>query len=233
MTPPGAIRAAFVFPLADLSQAAQLHLMNLADPHHLRRVQLIRKAVLFVALIAALALAVITRSFGGDTFAHEEIEAVGLVMIVICVVGRAWCSLYIGGRKKAEIVDRGPYSISRNPLYVFSFIGAFGMGAQTGTLTMAAVFLLIAVGVFYLTVRQEEAWLESAFGEPYRDYRVRTPRFWPNFRRWRDTDTLEVRPVFFLTTLRDGLAFFLAVPLFEALEQAQNVGWVRVMFNLP
>ena len=27
--------------------------------------------------------------------------------IIVAIVGRAWCSLYIGGRKKAEIVDRG------------------------------------------------------------------------------------------------------------------------------
>lgn len=39
--------------------------------------------------------------------------------------------------------------------------------------------------------------------------------------------------MFFLTTLRDGLAFFLAIPIFEALEQAQAVGWVKVLFSMP
>ena len=207
--------------------------MHIADPHHLRRVQLIRKGALFVALVMVIALAALSRSVGGDTSMHETLEAIGLVMIAVCVVGRAWCSLYIGGRKKAEIVDQGPYSISRNPLYVFSFIGAFGMGAQTGSVVIAILFLLISVGVFYMTVRQEEGWLAAAFGEAYLAYCQRTPRFWPDFSKWRDRETLEVRPVFFLTTLRDGLAFFLAVPLFEALEQAQAVGWVRVLFSLP
>ena len=204
-----------------------------ADPHHLRRVQLVRKAVLLVSLLLVISLAALTRSFGGDGVLHEGLEAAGLAMIALCVVGRAWCSLYIGGRKKAEIVDQGPYSISRNPLYVFSFIGALGMGAQTGSVTIATLFLLISVGVFYMTVRQEEGWLAAAFGEPYAAYCARTPRFWPDFSKWRDQETLEVRPVFFLTTLRDGLAFFLAVPLFEALEQAQTIGWVRVAFSLP
>ena len=207
--------------------------MHTADPHHLRRVQLVRKAALLISLLLVVGLAALTRSFGGDTTVHEGLEAVGLGMIAICVVGRAWCSLYIGGRKKAEIVDQGPYSISRNPLYVFSFIGAFGMGAQTGSVVIAILFLLISVGVFYLTVRQEEGWLGATFGDAYRAYCARTPRFWPDFSKWRDRETLEIRPVFFLTTLRDGLAFFLAVPLFEALEQAQAVGWVRVLFSLP
>ena len=205
----------------------------MADPHHLRRVQLIRKGALLFALLAACALAGISKTLVSAPWLHEGTEAVGLAMIVICVVGRAWCSLYIGGRKKAEIVSSGPYSLCRNPLYFFSFIGAFGMGAQTGSVVMALVFLVIAVGVFYVTVRQEEIWLTTTFGDEYRAYCARTPRFWPRFSKWRDTDTIEIRPVFFLTTLRDGLAFFLAIPIFEALEQAQAVGWVRVLFSMP
>src|SRR6476620_4215864 len=133
-------------------------------PDELRRVQLIRKATLLGCIVAVCILAALSHTFGGETSVHEALEAAGLAMIGVCVIGRAWCSLYIGGRKKAQIVDRGPYSISRNPLYVFSFVGAFGMGAQTGSVTIAVLFLLIAVGVFYLTVRQEEGWLSATFG---------------------------------------------------------------------
>lgn len=203
------------------------------DGHDLRRVQLVRKAVLAACIVAVVGLAAVSHTISGDSGLHERIESFGLAMIGICIVGRAWCSLYIGGRKKAEIVVRGPYSISRNPLYVFSFIGAFGMGAQTGSITMALLFTLIAFAVFYVTVRREEEWLASVFGAAYATYVARTPRFWPDFGKWQDEETLEIRPVFFLTTLRDGLAFLLAVPLFEALEQAQSVGWVNAMFTLP
>lgn len=199
----------------------------------LRRVQLIRKAVLLGGIIAVVGLAAVTRSLGGETLAHEGLEAFGLGLIAVCIVGRAWCSLYIGGRKKAEIVDRGPYSVSRNPLYVFSFMGAFGMGAQTGSVTLAGLFLLVAVAVFHATVKREEAWLRGAFGPVYDAYVARTPRFWPDFSKWRDGDTLEVRPTFFLTTLRDGLVMLLALPLFESLEHIQDSGWLTTLFQLP
>ncbi len=199
----------------------------------LRRVQLVRKAVLLVAILIVVALAAITQSIGGETEWHEGLETLGMASMVICIVGRAWCSLYIGGRKKAEIVDRGPYSISRNPLYVFSFLGAFGMGAQTGSATIAGLFVLIAVLVFAATVRREEAWLADAFGPTYAAYVARTPRFWPDFSKWRDQEIIEVRPRFFLTTLRDGLVMLLAFPLFEGLEHFQKIGWLRVLFNLP
>lgn len=199
----------------------------------LQRVQLIRKAVLLIAILAVIALAAISQSLGGETELHEGLETFGIAAIVVCIVGRAWCSLYIGGRKKAEIVDRGPYSLSRNPLYVFSFLGAFGMGAQTGSVTIAALFVLIAVLVFAATVKREEAWLSEAFGSTYAAYVARTPRFWPDFTKWRDREVIEVRPRFFLTTLRDGLVMLIAFPLFEGVEHFQHIGWIRVLLNLP
>lgn len=207
--------------------------MSVAQSFDLQRVQKIRKAALLVGLIGVVALAFVTRSIGGESVLHEGLEAFGLGLIAICIVGRAWCSLYIGGRKKAEIVDRGPYSISRNPLYVFSFMGAFGIGAQTGSVTLAALFLVLAVVVFHFTVKREEAWLSDVFGQTYADYCARTPRFGPDFSKWRDEGTLEIRPQFFLTTLRDGLVFLLAVPLFESVEKLQDIGWLAPLLHLP
>jgi protein-S-isoprenylcysteine O-methyltransferase Ste14 len=207
--------------------------MTLTKTPDLRRVQLVRKAVLLAAVLGAIAVVAVNRTMGGDTRFHEGLEMVGMAAMIVCIVGRAWCSLYIGGRKKAEIVDRGPYSISRNPLYVFSFIGAFGMGAQSGSLTVAALFVLIAVVVFAATVRKEEAWLSASFGPVYASYVARTPRFWPAFSMWRDQETIDVRPRFFLTTLRDGLVMLVAFPLFEGLEQLQEIGWLGVLLHLP
>lgn len=163
---------------------------------------------------------------------HEGVEALGLALIILAIVGRAWCSLYIGGRKKAEIVDRGPYSMTRNPLYVFSFIGAFGVGAQTGSLVLGAVFALAAFLVFLRTVGREEAWLSEHFGQTYETYRDRTPRFWPDVSLWRDADELTVRPAFFLRTLRDGLTFLAAIPVMEGIEHLQATGLVGFQIGL-
>lgn len=207
--------------------------MSTAQNIDLQRVQLVRKAVLLVAILAIVALAAISKSLGGETPLHEGLETAGMGAIGLCIIGRAWCSLYIGGRKKAEIVDRGPYSVSRNPLYVFSFIGAFGMGAQTGSLVIAMLFVAAAVLVFAATVNREEAWLAEAFGPSYAAYKERTPRFWPDFSKWRDQEEIQVRPRFFVLTIRDGLVMLLAFPLFEGLEYFQHVGWTRAFLDLP
>jgi len=207
--------------------------MTTASSFDLQRVQRIRKWAVGLSLLAAVGLTLFTSTLWGDGAFHEGVEAFGLGAMVIAIVGRAWCSLYIGGRKKAEIVDTGPYSISRNPLYLFSYIGAFGVGAQTGSVTMGLLFLAIAMIVFYFTVGREEAWLLDAFGEPYAAYMRRTPRFGPDFSKWKDEETLSVRPEFFLATIRDGLVMLLAIPIFEAIEKLQDMGVLKALLHLP
>jgi len=191
----------------------------------IQRVQLWRKYILAAGLAVMLAWTATVRAV---PYLEHPVEHLGLVSILACILGRAWCSLYIGGRKKQEIVDVGPYSISRNPLYVFSFLGAFGVGAQTGSLVVAVVFAAAAYGVFRVVVGREEA-----FGPPYEAYVSSTPRFLPNLSLWRDADVLSIRPVFFLRTVRDGLVFLLAVPVFESLELLQRVGGFTSLFQLP
>lgn len=200
----------------------------------LASIQKLRKVAVGIALLGLIALSVVSQSIGGvDGPWHESVEAIGLAAIVLSIVGRAWCTLYIGGRKKAEVVDRGPYSISRNPLYVFSFIGAFGIGAQSGSLVIAAGFVAAAVLVFHFTVLREEGFLLQEFGERYASYFARTPRFWPRFSLWKDANELSVRPSLFLLTIRDGLVFLLAIPLFELIDAGQAMHWLGVAAHLP
>ena len=203
------------------------------DARSLHTLQLIRKGVLLIAILAVVVLAVFTGSSLWSDAVHAGFRVAGLVLIGIAIVGRGWCSLYIGGRKAAEIVDHGPYSVTRNPLYVFSFIAALGMGLQTGSLVLAGLFLIIAVGVYFATVKREEAWLQARFGEVYSEYRRRTPRFWPRFSAWRDLETLQIRPDRFVMTLKDGSVFLLAVPIFALVAWLQSIGWVNAIITLP
>jgi protein-S-isoprenylcysteine O-methyltransferase Ste14 len=213
--------------------AASPSTVSAPDGDVLRRVQLIRKGVLLAAIIGLLALSVLSDRAYWSEATTNGFRMAGLGLIGLSIIGRAWCSLYIGGRKTAEIVDRGPYSLTRNPLYVFSFIGALGMGLETGSLVLTALFVVVAVGVFYATVKREEAWLAAAFGATYAAYRLRTPRFWPRLSAWRDVETLEIRPDRFLMTLADGSALLLAVPLFAAIGWMQSTGWMNVAVSLP
>lgn len=163
----------------------------------IQAVQKRRKIAALMSGIVIVVFAMFTQSFDGiHAVWHEIVEWTGRAAIAVAIIGRAWCSLYIGGRKKAEIVDRGPYSVTRNPLYFFTFIGAFGVGAQAGSLVIAILFVIAAVIVFAATVEREESWLGNHFGESYRVYCARTPRFLPRMSLWRDDGDLMVRPAF-------------------------------------
>ena len=54
---------------------------------------------------------------------EESLMLLACFMAGIGAFGRIWCSLYIAGYKNNVLVIEGPYSMCRNPLYFFSFIG--------------------------------------------------------------------------------------------------------------
>ncbi|MND65388.1 methyltransferase family protein [Brucella pituitosa] len=163
---------------------------------------------------------------------HEYIEAFGISLIVAAILGRMWCTLYIGGRKSAEIVQTGPYSMTRNPLYVFSSIGAIGIGAQTGSIIIALAFGVLCYLAFATVIRTEEKFLKANFGKPYETYCASVPRFFPNFSLFRDEGELRVKPDRLYRTFTDGLVFFVAYPFFEFIEYLQNIGTLPVLLRL-
>ena len=198
------------------------------------RVQAVRKAVLLGGLVAGVALVAVTESIyptGGR--AHETIEWVGIVLIVTCILGRTWASLYIGGRKINSLVENGPYSVSRNPLYFFSVLGAAGVGAQVGSITLALACAAIAALVFAVVVVQEERVLREHHGAAFAEYSARVPRFLPNLRLWRDSRTLTVHQLRVVRTFADALIFLLSVPAAELIEMLQEGGYLPILLRLP
>ncbi|MEY9165502.1 protein-S-isoprenylcysteine O-methyltransferase Ste14 [Sinorhizobium fredii] len=95
---------------------------------------------------------------------HEMIEFIGVALVLLCVLGRLWSTLYVGGRKNTELVVTGPYSMSRNPLYLFSTLGSLGTGLMFGSIATAGLFGVTTYVVFFKTARQEEHYLRTRFG---------------------------------------------------------------------
>jgi protein-S-isoprenylcysteine O-methyltransferase Ste14 len=197
----------------------------------LGRFQARRRKVLAV-LIAAIFLVLLFVASAGSDATHELVEKVGAILIFIAILGRTWCTLYIGGRKSADIITGGPYSVTRNPLYVFSAIGAMGIGAMTGSVVVALFFGVFTWLAFLLVIFVEEDYLDRNFGEPYRAYMRRVPRFFPKFWLFRENEMLTVKPQLIYRTFADGLVFVLAYPFFEIVEHFQNIGVLPVVLRL-
>lgn len=198
----------------------------------LAQVQRQRKRVVLVAGLLVLALVLCTRSVWSADL-HELAETIGYGLIFLCIAGRCWSALYIGGRKKTQLVAEGPYSISRNPLYLFSLLGSIGVGLQSGSLTVAVMLGLLVFGVFHTVILREEAFLRSRFPVEFAAYAGRVPRWGPRLSRWQSSEELLVRPRLVLLTFRDALWFIAAVPVMEAVEMAQRANWLPVLLHLP
>lgn len=122
--------------------------------------------------------------FLDSRFSHISVEGflfflavvfmvIGLLMVVFSMpfLGRRSFGVEVGGLRTS-----GLYRYSRNPQLVGGFIFIIGYAmlwpSWTGTL-WASMWLIIA----HLMVRGEEAHLRNIFGDEYRDYCVRTPRY--------------------------------------------------------
>lgn len=153
----------------------------------------------------------------------QLMEWTGFFLVCICVLGRSYCSMFIGGLKNEQVVRQGPFSIVRNPLYVFSFIGVIGIGLQSGRFSIMLFLVLVFMVYYRFVVAREEAFLTDRFGDAYRKYVNEVPRWFPKLSLWSEPAEVVVRPVFIRNTMRDGLLFFLAWPILETLETMQNM----------
>lgn len=188
----------------------------------------------WVAGVAVLlALLVTDGAFPYGGVMRVAFEWLAYAALVLAVLGRGWCAAYIGGRKKYELIKLGPYSVTRNPLYVFSFVGIVGIGFATGMITYLILLPVVFVLYYRVVVRREEAYLLAAFGKDYENYMLTVPRWWPNFESWRDADEITVKPHYLRHTLRDSAAFFLALPLLQFIQYLHAVDVLPVLLYLP
>ena len=158
---------------------------------------------------------------------------VGYALVAVGAMGRVYCSAFIGGRKNDEVVRGGPFSVVRNPLYVFSFLATVGIGLQSGMVVMA-VLLPLAFAIYYpAVVAKEEAFLAHKFGEPYLQYMREVPRWKPNLALWQEPEHVDAMPKFIRRTMMDALIFFLPLPAFALVHALQVYHVLPVWLILP
>src|SRR5436305_2237356 len=125
-----------------------------AEKRTRRRKRLLVPKLLFFPMIAFAALSQSIYAEGG--FWDTTFEVISFLLLLIGAIGRVWVSAYISGRKTVELVTDGPYSITRNPLYFFSFVAYLGAGLAFEKVTMAIAFGMFFFLTHWTTIRTEE-----------------------------------------------------------------------------
>ena len=153
----------------------------------------------------------------------ELSEMLGYGLLVAAALWRIWCHLFIAGSKNGELAGQGPYSVVRNPLYIGNFLGVIGFGFAVEQ-PLLALALGGAFALFYPSVvRQEEANLGRIFGERYREYCARVPRWLPDWSLYREPETISVSPRFARKAILDAMWFLWAFALWEFIEELHKM----------
>jgi protein-S-isoprenylcysteine O-methyltransferase Ste14 len=111
------------------------------------------------------------------SFVSNLFFLIGYILVGIASLGRLRCSHYIGGYKNTTLVTAGPYSISRNPLYLFSMIEGAGVGLATETLLIPVVIAMLFLVYYPSVIRSEERRLLSLHGGCFEAYCRNTTAF--------------------------------------------------------
>jgi protein-S-isoprenylcysteine O-methyltransferase Ste14 len=143
--------------------------------------------VLFVVLYAGVPLAGLglDRVFGIGPV-PISFRILGPILIVVGVVGLAWCFGLFGRADGTpnpllpprQLVTTGPYAWTRNPIAGSHFLAVLGLALTIGSFGAVLITFLLGIPA-NIAIRHEERTLESRFGEEYRRYRNSVPRWVP------------------------------------------------------
>ena len=193
-----------------------------------------RRITLAIACALGIGIFLVAGPYWPDEgFVHEGIELIGVGLITICVLGRAWCIFRRGDSTKVEMVEDGPYSVVRHPMYVFAIIGAFGMGAQSGGVTAAVVSGFVTWIILSMLSERDDENMVELFGARYFHYMMRVPAFAPDFSLYRGLSSLTLGPRQIAVICFDAMIFFASIPVMEMFDHLHESGVLPTLLWLP
>jgi protein-S-isoprenylcysteine O-methyltransferase Ste14 len=110
----------------------------------------------------------------------------GLALVLAGYAGTLWCYRAMGDswrigvnrKEKNALVVLGPYRRVRHPIYFFQIVMLLGAALLLPTVVSLGILMFHLVCVL-IKATDEEAYLLSAHGQPYREYLARTGRLLP------------------------------------------------------
>ena len=101
---------------------------------------------------------------------------VGLPVALLGIIGIIIAGISWTTTPPNEPITRGLYRYSRNPLYVAEIVIHLGVGIATASWLLLVYSVVYSVGISAYVRAEEEGCLEK-YGDAYRDYMHRIPRW--------------------------------------------------------
>jgi protein-S-isoprenylcysteine O-methyltransferase Ste14 len=185
-------------------------------------------AVLLVLLVLGS-----THSFAGDSVWDIFFEATGIFLLGVCCLGRLWALMYISGNKIHTLITDGPYSIVRHPLYVFSLMGALGIGLLSENVAVLAVLSGFFLLYYPFVIAAEERILLMKHGHAYENYMARVPRYVPRWSLLREPLLISVHAAIYRKTFSEAIWFIWAIIPLEIIERLHEASVLPVFLRFP
>ena len=83
----------------------------------------------------------------------------------------------VPGEPSTALVVTGPYHVTRNPIYIGLVLMYFGLAVILTSLWVLLLLIPVLAILQRGVVEREEEYLERQFGEAYRKYKARVPRW--------------------------------------------------------
>jgi protein-S-isoprenylcysteine O-methyltransferase Ste14 len=109
----------------------------------------------------------------------------GLGLVLSGLALRTWAAGIL--KKNETLATSGPYAITRNPLYLGSFLMMFGFCTLIGDWDNFLIMSLLILVVYVPGIRSEQSRLQERFGESWQAYCKGTPMLLPR-RLWTHID---------------------------------------------
>lgn len=113
-------------------------------------------------------------------------QGVGAAALAVGIAGFVWMVATMkrartpihNARSTTTLVESGPFRVSRNPMYVFGSTAYAGLSLLLVEPWSLALLPVVLATMHYGVVLREEAYLERRFGDAYRRYKARVPRYY-------------------------------------------------------
>jgi protein-S-isoprenylcysteine O-methyltransferase Ste14 len=137
---------------------------------------------LLLLILFRLALGMGGRAHHGlphGALANPLVDGAGLTLVVVGLSLRVLARGWKAENSRGRLVTSGLYAYIRHPLYLASFLIGLGLCLIMGDGVVLAVYLLLFVAMHAWVIHGEEQWMAAHWGEEYRRYSARVPRFLP------------------------------------------------------
>ena len=131
-------------------------------------------------------LSSLSRNYGWRDDRPANWNLLGLIPVALATICLIWLMvLHFSRIPKRVRLERtptyllilGPYRFSRNPMYLAELMLWFGWAVFYGSIVILVGFLVTGPLMNYRVIPREERDLEARFGDAYREYKKKVPRW--------------------------------------------------------